>query len=181
MDGIDGLAAVQAAFMAIFLSLALPQVAPVLLVLASTVLGILRFNWHPARVFMGDVGSTYLGFIFAGFMLYGLTQNFEVGFWTALIISAVFIFDSTFTLVKRLLQGKLPWQAHREHFYQRAVLMGMSHDQVVKRVILLNSVLFMLALFAFVRPAAGLWLFTIAAILLAVVAVRIRYLEGGLK
>ena len=181
MDGIDGLAAVQAAFMAIFLSLALPQVAPVLLVLASTVLGILRFNWHPARVFMGDVGSTYLGFIFAGFMFYGLTQNFEAGFWTALIISAVFIFDSTFTLVKRLLQGKLPWQAHREHFYQRAVLMGMSHDQVVKRVILLNSVLFMLALFAFVRPAAGLWLFTIAAILLAVVAVRIRYLEGGLK
>lgn len=106
MDGIDGITAVQTAFIALFLSMIIPELASILLVLLGSVLGILRFNWHPARVFMGDVGSTYLGFILAGFMFYSLTINVEGGIWASLAISAIYILDTTYTLIKRAIQGK---------------------------------------------------------------------------
>lgn len=181
MDGIDGIAAIQAAFISYILSLAMPSIAPILLVLMGSVLGILRFNWHPARVFMGDTGSTYLGFILAGLMIYSLTLDFVGGFWTSLIISAIFILDATFTLIKRAFQGKKPWQAHKEHFYQRAVLVGMTHSQVVKRVIILNILFSFLALLTIATPYAGPWTFGLAGLICAIVAFRIKYLEGGFK
>jgi UDP-N-acetylmuramyl pentapeptide phosphotransferase/UDP-N-acetylglucosamine-1-phosphate transferase len=180
MDGIDGLAAIQAAFIAYILSVMMPEIAPILLVLMGSVLGILRFNWAPARVFMGDVGSTYLGFILAGFMFYSLTLNFEGGFWSSIIISILFTLDATFTLIKRILKGKAPWQAHKEHFYQRAVLIGMSHSQVVKRVILMNLLFSICAIAAFLSPDIGLYIFIFVCIVCIAVALRIRYLEGGL-
>lgn len=181
MDGIDGIAAVQAAFMALLMSMFMPSIAPILLVLAGSVLGILRFNWHPARVFMGDVGSTYLGFILAGFMFYSLSLNLVAGFWTSLIISSIFILDATFTLTKRLLSGKAPWQAHKEHFYQRATSMGMSHSQVVVRVILMNILFGLSAIFAFAAPYIGIYAFAFTVFVCTIVAIRIKYLEGGLK
>lgn len=178
MDGIDGIAATQAACIAYILSLMMPQIAPILLVLMGSVLGILRFNWYPARVFMGDVGSTYLGFILAGFMFYSLTFNFAAGFWGSIIISIIFTLDATFTLIKRLLKGKAPWKAHKEHFYQRAVLLGMSHGQVVKRLILLNALFIVCSLIAFTNPSVGLYIFIFVCIICCVIALRIRYLEG---
>ena len=181
MDGIDGIAAVQATFMALLMSIFMPSIAPILLVLSGAVMGILRFNWHPARVFMGDVGSTYLGFILAGFMFYSLTLNLVAGFWTSLIISSIFILDATFTLIKRLIKGKAPWQAHKEHFYQRATSMGMSHSQVVIRVVLINTLFGLNAILAFAAPSIGGYIFAFTVIICAIVAVRIKYLEGGLK
>lgn len=181
MDGIDGIAAVQATFMALLLSMFMPNIAPILLVLAGSVMGILRFNWHPARVFMGDVGSTYLGFILAGFMFYSLTLNLAAGFWTSLIISAVFTLDATFTLIKRILKGKTPWQAHKEHFYQRATSMGMTHSQVVIRVIFINILFGLCAIVAFAAPYLGHYIFTFTVFVCAIVAIRIKYLEGGFK
>lgn len=178
MDGIDGIAAVQAGFLALALSLISPEIKPIALVILASMVGFLRFNWHPARVFMGDVGSTYLGFILAGLFIYNLQFNFVSELWAGLILTSVFVCDATYTLIKRLLKGKKPWQAHKEHFYQRAVLVGISHAIVVKRIAQLNTVILVLGIIAHISTF-GLYLFIAALIILSVVALRVRYLEGG--
>jgi UDP-N-acetylmuramyl pentapeptide phosphotransferase/UDP-N-acetylglucosamine-1-phosphate transferase len=177
MDGIDGIAAVEAAALALALTIIAPAIKPITLVILGSMVGFLRFNWHPARVFMGDVGSTYLGFILAGLFIYNLQFNFINELWVGLILTAVFVTDATYTLIIRLLKGKKPWQAHKDHFYQRAVLLGISHAQVVKRIIGLNILLFIFAVVAHVTTI-GLYLFIASLILLSAVALRIRYLEG---
>lgn len=178
MDGIDGIAATQTAFIAGFLFFVFPEVKTIAIVIASCMIGFLRFNWHPARIFMGDVGSTYLGFILGGLLLLNLTQGFSNSFYAGLIITLVFVGDTTFTLIKRLLKGKKPWQAHKDHFYQRAVHnLGLSHSQVVKRIIILNSIFLVLAILSQLSHF-GLYFMSIALSILILVAIRIRYLEG---
>ena len=95
-------------------------------------IGFLVWNWSPARVFLGDVGSVPLGYVL-GFLLLGLTVR---GDWRiALILPLYFLADATITLTRRLLRGERVWQAHREHFYQQAVRRGLGHAAVVERVI----------------------------------------------
>lgn len=94
--------------------------------IAASALGFLTFNFHPARIFMGDVGSIPLGFLAAAMGLVGM----EKGLWPAwfpVLVFSPFIVDATFTLFRRLLQGEKVWQAHRSHFYQRLVQMGWGH------------------------------------------------------
>jgi UDP-N-acetylmuramyl pentapeptide phosphotransferase/UDP-N-acetylglucosamine-1-phosphate transferase len=135
MDGIDGIAGSEAAAVAIGiallagdrLGLAAPAVA-----IAAAALGFLVWNWAPARIFMGDVGSVPLGYAL-GFLLYELALR---GAWrAALILPAYFLADASLTLLRRLVRGERVWQAHREHFYQRAVQNGLTHGAVVRRVI----------------------------------------------
>jgi UDP-N-acetylmuramyl pentapeptide phosphotransferase/UDP-N-acetylglucosamine-1-phosphate transferase len=139
MDGIDGIAGSEAA--AIGLGLLLfatigTGTDPALALLAATVvgaaLGFLVWNWSPARIFLGDVGSAPLGFLL-GFVLLDLAVR---GRWRiALILPLYFVADATITLVWRVLRGERIWQAHRQHFYQQAVRRGFGHAAVVKRVI----------------------------------------------
>jgi len=145
MDGIDGLAASEAAAIGagllLFASLgAGPD--PALRGLAAAVIGaaggFLVWNWSPARIFLGDVGSVPLGYIL-GFVLLGLALR---GFWKiALILPLYFLADATITLARRFFRGERVWQAHREHFYQQAVRRGLGHAAVVKRVIAADLVL----------------------------------------
>ena len=87
---------------------------------------------------MGDVGSVPLGYLL-GFLLYRLALRGE---WqAALILPAYFLADASLTLLRRLARGERVWQAHREHFYQRAVQRGLGHDAVVLRVIAADIVL----------------------------------------
>ena len=148
MDGIDGLAGSEAA--SIGAGLAVVAVAaglgfvPLWLALAATgaALGFLVWNWHPARVFMGDVGSVPLGFIL-GWLLLGAAAS---GQWAAaVLVPLYFLADATLTLLRRLFAGKRIWEAHREHIYQRAVQAGHSHSDVVLKVIAANAVLVALA------------------------------------
>lgn len=86
----------------------------------------LRFNFHPARIFMGDVGAVPLGFLAAALGMLGWTK----GLWSLclpLLVFSPFIVDATVTLIKRLVRGERIWQAHREHYYQRIVLRGFGH------------------------------------------------------
>ena len=95
-------------------------------------IGFLVWNWSPARIFLGDVGSVPLGYVL-GFLLLDLAIR---GWWKiALILPLYFLADATITLARRLLRGERVWQAHREHFYQQAVRRGLGHAAVVKRVI----------------------------------------------
>ncbi|HZU89906.1 MAG TPA: glycosyltransferase family 4 protein [Stellaceae bacterium] len=138
MDGIDGLAGSEAA--AIGGGLALyagigagvdPGLAALGAALLGAAAGFLVWNWSPARIFLGDVGSVTLGYGL-GFVLLDLARS---GHWQiALILPLYFLADATVTLVRRLLRGERIWLAHRQHFYQRAVQRGLSHAAVVRRV-----------------------------------------------
>jgi UDP-N-acetylmuramyl pentapeptide phosphotransferase/UDP-N-acetylglucosamine-1-phosphate transferase len=95
-------------------------------------IGFLVWNWSPARIFLGDVGSVPLGYVL-GFLLLDLAVR---GHWRiALILPLYFLADATITLARRLLRGERVWQAHREHFYQQGVRRDLGHAAVVKRVI----------------------------------------------
>ena len=131
MDGADGLAGGMAVFgfgayaLAAYLFGA-QTLAALCASLAAAAGAFLVFNWHPARLFMGDVGSVPLGFL-AGAL--GL-QGWAIGawpLWFPLLVFAPFMCDATLTLIKRLLRRERVWQAHREHYYQRLVRMGFGH------------------------------------------------------
>jgi UDP-N-acetylmuramyl pentapeptide phosphotransferase/UDP-N-acetylglucosamine-1-phosphate transferase len=137
MDGIDGLAASQAIIAGLALAAAgwlegNPLLGACGGLLAAASSGFLVFNLPPARVFMGDVGSTFLGFSFAGLTLLG---NLGVGGGRlpvefGVIVLAPFLFDSLVTLGRRVARGERWYAAHRSHYYQRLVQSGMSHGQV---------------------------------------------------
>ena len=106
--------------------------------IAAAALGFLPWNWAPARIFLGDVGSVPLGFLL-GFLLLGVAAS---GHWKiALILPLYFLADATITLLRRLALGERVWQPHRRHFYQQAVTRGLGHAAVVRRVIGANLLL----------------------------------------
>jgi glycosyltransferase WbpL len=134
MDGIDGLAATQAivgagSIAVIAACLGHARLAAALLVLCGGVLGFLLLNVPPARVFMGDVGSTFLGFTMAGWSVLGthLTPPVPFAAWVAVL--SPFLFDSATTLIRRLWRGERIYQAHRTHMYQRLVARGWTHGR----------------------------------------------------
>ena len=110
-------------------------------VLGVSVLGFLYWNWHKAKIFMGDVGSTLLGYNIAIFTIYYANQE-PTNFWIWIILFGVFWFDATLTLIKRKLNGEKLSQAHRKHAYQRLTQSGWSHYKVTNASIALNVILF---------------------------------------
>lgn len=88
--------------------------------------GFLIFNFPPAKIFMGDVGSIPLGFLAGAFGVIGWQQGLWP-LWFPLVVFAPFIIDASATLARRLLRGERVWQAHRQHYYQRLILSGWSH------------------------------------------------------
>jgi UDP-N-acetylmuramyl pentapeptide phosphotransferase/UDP-N-acetylglucosamine-1-phosphate transferase len=159
MDGIDGLAGSEAVAIAVGYAAVAglagldSPLTGLALVLAAATGGYLVWNWHPASVLMGDSGSIPLGFLL-GWLMIDLAVR---GAWVpALILPAYFAADATITLMRRLLAGARPWQPHREHFYQRAVLGGASHAHVTLRVIAANVLLLALAMVSVTRPGLAL-------------------------
>lgn len=145
MDGIDGLAAGEALMVGgfagafAFVKGALP-LAVACWLLAAAVGGFLIWNWPPAKIFMGDVGSGFLGFIIST-----LALSFErKGVLPALlwfILLAVFIIDATATLCLRIIQKKRWYEPHHEHAYQIAVQTGYSHGRVTRTVMIIDGLL----------------------------------------
>lgn len=149
MDGIDGLAAIESLVLSVtiaawFSLLGGVGIAWLMLATAGASIGFLGWNWSPARIFMGDVGSVALGAFFAltaliGWYLYGM-QAFAF-----VILYGVFLVDATVTLLRRIWRREKWWQAHRSHYYQRAVQSGFSHAQVSLAVLVLDVLLALLA------------------------------------
>ena len=140
MDGIDGIAGSEAAAIGIglILTIAVPETGLIAAAIVGASIGFLVWNWAPAKIFLGDVGSVPLGFVL-GFLLLDAADR---GAWLpALILPAYFLADATLTLLRRLLRRERVWEAHREHFYQEAVQHGLGHAAVVCRVILADLLL----------------------------------------
>jgi len=144
MDGIDGLAASEAIFvLAVAGSVLLFQgnvgVGRLCLGLAFAVVGFLYWNWKPAKIFMGDIASGFLGYCFAILMwATASTHALPLLFW--LILLSVFLIDTTYTLLRRMIQRKKWYSAHREHIYQQVVQKFFSHDQMTLIIISINIV-----------------------------------------
>jgi len=99
-------------------------------VIGAACLGFLVFNFPPARIFMGDVGSATLGLLAAALSLWGVRlQLFPA--WFPVLVFSPFIVDATVTLIRRGVRGERVWQAHREHYYQRLVQAGWGHRRTV--------------------------------------------------
>ncbi|WP_246135336.1 MraY family glycosyltransferase [Pararhodospirillum oryzae] len=181
MDGIDGLAGVETASLGVGVAFAgvlaggaaVGWTAPGL-ILAGAAAGFLRWNWHPARVFLGDAGSVPLGFVLGGLLLVLVAQGHLLA---ALILPATHVADATWTLCRRLIQGHRPWQAHREHFYQRAVQGGWSHDRVARAFAGVNLALMGLAAGAVAWPGLAPGALVLAAG--SVIALLIRLARVG--
>ena len=139
LDGIDGYAGSEAVFLAIAAFILFG--GSHFLVLAVSVLGFLVWNWHKAKIFMGDVGSTLLGYNVAIFTIYYANQE-SLNLWIWIILFGVFWFDATLTLFRRYRNGEKLSQAHKKHAYQRLNQSGWTHGRVVLFSILVNVVLF---------------------------------------
>lgn len=139
MDGMDGLAATQAvgasfAFATCSLAAGHEDLALLSLALLGASGGFFIHNAPPAKLFMGDVGSTFLGFSFAAMTMLGVTRMEDSLAVTPIAFAlAPFLCDGTFTLLSRLFRGEKIWQAHRSHLYQRAVATGLQHHDVLVR------------------------------------------------
>ena len=136
MDGLDGMAAATAVIAAIFLSVISFQQGSHFIYLASLILaaaasGFLIFNLPPARIFMGDVGSTFLGLVFA--IMAVIAARYDHSHTSLFVVPLLlfhFIFDTTFTFLRRLIGGEQVFMAHRTHLYQLLNRLGYSHGHV---------------------------------------------------
>ena len=179
MDGIDGLAAAEAVAIAAGLLLLavvwpesnLPTGEPAVVVAAA--LGFLILNWHPARLFMGDVGSAGLGFVLGWLLLVLAAEGYVVA---ALILPLFFIFDATTTIALRILRREPFAEAHRSHAYQRATDRGLRQSRVVISATIVNGALVALALLSKAYPLPAI---TIAILLTAAFTLWLRGIPLG--
>ena len=163
MDGADGLAGGMALFgfgsyalAALTSSHPALQLACASAAVAGAAAGFLLFNFHPARIFLGDAGSIPVGFL-AGALGYWGWRESVWPIWFPAMTFAPFIGDASVTLVKRLARGEKFWQAHREHYYQRMIRSGMGHARTALSWYAVMLVGIMLALSALDRSIVLQW------------------------
>jgi Fuc2NAc and GlcNAc transferase len=179
MDGIDAIAASEAVFLcagtsllALF-SVAISYIAGSAVVIGAASAGFLVWNWPPAKTFMGDVGSGYLGFAFA---VLGVASGAHYGsapLCSCIILAGVFVVDSTFTLVRRFMRGERVTEAHRTHAFQ-LLAQRVGHGKVTLTVALINLAwLLPCALASVLMPQDALWIAVLALSPLVVCAFAI--------
>jgi UDP-N-acetylmuramyl pentapeptide phosphotransferase/UDP-N-acetylglucosamine-1-phosphate transferase len=159
MDGIDGIAAGEAVVVALGVAvlavvhpgLGLPALEA--LTVGAAALGFLLFNWPPARLFMGDVGSTGLGFLLGWLLLITAAKGALV---PAFLLPLYFVADATTTLAMRARRRQRLGEAHRDHAYQRGVDGGLSHRAVTSAAIAVGVILIGVSLAAFAAPVAAI-------------------------
>ncbi|TDN67184.1 glycosyltransferase family 4 protein [Paraburkholderia sp. BL10I2N1] len=163
MDGADGLAGGMALFgftgyavAALVGAYPLPELALASAAIAGAALGFLLFNFHPARIFLGDAGSISLGFLAGALGYWGWLRG-TWPIWFPALVFAPFITDASITLARRLLRGERFWQPHREHYYQRMVRSGMGHAGTAGAWYAVMATGIILAVCLLGRPQAFQW------------------------
>jgi glycosyltransferase WbpL len=142
MDGTDGFAAIQTVCVGLFCGLLLLlsgqiPLSIILFCLVSSTIGFLYWNWSPAKIFMGDVGSCTIGFLFGLLLIYTVkTGLISMSVW--LILLSPFIGDATYTLIKRILNREKWYKAHNSHAYQKIYQLGLSHSKLAISLLVIN-------------------------------------------
>jgi Fuc2NAc and GlcNAc transferase len=178
VDGIDGLAAGEAVSTGvigglILLAMGEYGLAMVALLIAAANAGFLPLNWAPAKLFMGDVGSGMLGYLFA--VLAVASENARaVPLLIWVLLLGAFVFDATVTLCRRIAHGERWYHAHHSHAYQRMVQAGRSHAAVSSMILLINLALAVLAIVAWLRPTFFLISIGAGTLLLSIIYLSVE-------
>ncbi|MDD4802798.1 MAG: glycosyltransferase family 4 protein [Syntrophomonas sp.] len=179
MDGIDGIAGAEAISVALAAGVLLflnsnTGLALICGMLACSVAGFLLWNWPPARIFMGDAGSGFLGYFFACLAIASENTG-AMPFIIWILLLGVFVIDATCTLFLRVSQGNKCYEAHRSHVYQLAVQAGYSHKQVTLTVLAINCGLAAIAYSIFKVP---LLILPISLTTAVIMVVAYKYLRN---
>jgi UDP-GlcNAc:undecaprenyl-phosphate/decaprenyl-phosphate GlcNAc-1-phosphate transferase len=178
MDGSDGLAGGMTVFGFSFYGIAAwlagsTAFAQLNWSVAAAALAFLVFNLHPARIFMGDVGSIPLGFLAGGLGLVGWVQQYWT-WWFPVLVFSPFIVDASVTLARRLLARQKVWEAHRDHYYQRLVQLGWGHRKTAWAEYVLMTVCGVAAVMGMTqRPTFQITMLAATAILYGVLVIVI--------
>jgi Fuc2NAc and GlcNAc transferase len=182
MDGIDGIASAEALFLAagaaaiLRLNGGATSLIVLLVLLGAAVAGFLVWNWPPAKIFMGDGGSGFLGMAI-GLLALTTSARGGINLWTWLILYGVFAVDATCTLVRRFLRREKLYEAHRSHAYQILARRWRSHRKVTGLVLAVNICwLFPLAVVSSRHPE---WSLLFAALALAPLVAGVIRLGAG--
>lgn len=175
MDGIDGFAGIQACFVGLAAAGLLIYaedygLALLCLFLASAAAGFLVWNWPPARIFMGDVGSGFIGFTLGIIAILSIVHE-SMSLWSWVLLMGCFIVDATLTLFRRVASGERWYQAHCSHAFQNAARKFASHERITVGLLLINVIwLLPMAVMATIHSEYGVYLATIGLIPLAILA-----------
>ena len=181
IDGLDGLAnGVSAISAATVLVIALicseTQVAIVMAALVGACVGFLPYNLNPAKMFMGDTGATFLGFILATMSIQGLFKFYAViSFAVPFLILGLPIFDTAFAMIRRVAHGQSPMHADRGHIHHRLIDMGLNQKQAVATLYVISGILGLSAVVLTTGGEAKAMLLLVALCIVAVVAARVVF------
>ena len=181
IDGLDGLACgvstiSSMTMLVIALTVAEPEVALLMAALSGGCIGFLPYNLNPAKIFMGDTGSTFLGFILAVVSIQGLFKSYAIiSFAVPFLMLGLPIFDTAFAMIRRMAHGQSPMHPDRGHIHHRLIDMGLSQKQAVASLYVISAIL---GLSAVVLTTSNEWkalLFFVALCVAAGVAARIAF------
>ncbi len=181
IDGLDGLAnGVSAISATTVLVIALltseMQVAIVMAALVGACVGFMPYNMNPAKMFMGDTGATFLGFILATMSIQGLFKFYAViSFAVPFLILGLPIFDTAFAFIRRIAHGQSPMHADRSHIHHRLIDMGLNQKQAVATLYVISAILGLSAVVLTTGGEQKAMLFFAALCIVAVVAARVVF------
>ena len=181
IDGLDGLAnGVSAISATTMLVIALvggqTQVSIVLAALVGACVGFMPYNMNPAKMFMGDTGATFLGFILATMSIQGLFKYYAVvSFVVPFLILGLPIFDTAFAFIRRIAHGQSPMHADRSHIHHRLIDMGLNQKQAVATLYVISAILGLSAVVLTTGGEQKAMLLFAALCIVAVVAARVVF------
>jgi UDP-N-acetylmuramyl pentapeptide phosphotransferase/UDP-N-acetylglucosamine-1-phosphate transferase len=191
MDGIDGIAGLQAfiagiGWLAAGILLQTPTIQFFGGILAFSSLGFLFQNWQPAKIFMGDVGSAFLGYTFAVIPVLAAKEtgvSIKDLLMTAAALVWLFLFDTIFTFCRRILNFEKVWKPHKTHIYQRLVTHGLSHRLVAG---IYGSLTGAICILAFLKLSnsdyqTGLFAAVVSAPLVLLILLKIQKIRNAIK
>ena len=182
IDGLDGLAigvsSISALTMlAIAILVAEPQVAVIMAALVGACIGFMPYNMNPAKIFMGDTGSTFLGYILACITIQGLFKFYAViSFVVPFLILGLPIFDTMFAIIRRISHGQNPMAPDRSHVHHRLIDMGLNQKQAVAVLYVISAILGLSAVVLATSGEIKAILCLLALIIVCLIAVRVIFL-----
>ena len=181
IDGLDGLAigvsSISALTMlAIAILVAEPQVAVIMAALVGACIGFMPYNMNPAKIFMGDTGSTFLGYILACITIQGLFKFYAViSFVVPFLILGLPIFDTMFAIIRRISHGQNPMAPDRSHVHHRLIDMGLNQKQAVAVLYVISAILGLSAVVLATSGEIKAILCLMALIIVCLIAVRVIF------